>query len=133
MQYLKATLQSHPNPVTQLTERLPELLATLSECALTCRACADACLSEDSVEELTDCIRSDILCAEVCQTFANLLTYPGTPDDLVLRGLADVCEDACRACADDCEEHAERHEHCAQCARICRECERACSELVAAV
>ena len=43
-------------------------------CAQTCTACADACLSEDSVADLRYCIRTDLDCADICAATGTVLT-----------------------------------------------------------
>ena len=49
-------------------------LRTCIECAQACTACADACLSEDSVAELTKGIRTCADCADVCDTSGRVLS-----------------------------------------------------------
>ena len=44
------------------------------ERAQACTACADACLSEDMVAELTKCIRTCTDCADLCDTTGRVLS-----------------------------------------------------------
>ncbi|WP_413452867.1 four-helix bundle copper-binding protein [Georgenia phoenicis] len=115
----------------------PELLAraidALVACAQACTACADACLSEDSVAELRACIRSDLDCADVCETTARVLSRQTAYDADVTRAVLEACIQVCRACGNECASHAEHHEHCRICADACRACEQACSQLLAAI
>lgn len=115
----------------------PELLArtidALVACAQACTACADACLSEDSVAELRACIRSDLDCADVCETTARVLSRQTAYDADVTRAVLEACIQMCRTCGNECASHAEHHEHCRICADACRECEQACSQLLAAI
>lgn len=115
----------------------PELLAraidALVACAQACTACADACLSEDSVAELRACIRSDLDCADVCETTARVLSRQTAYDADVTRAVLEACIQVCRTCGNECASHAEHHEHCRICADACRECEQACSQLLAAI
>lgn len=46
-------------------DKLRECIEACLECA---QACADACLSEDNVSQLIKCIRTDLDCADVCET-----------------------------------------------------------------
>lgn len=110
-------------------DRLKEAIALLSECARTCQACADACLAEEHVENLRNCIVSDHACSELCQTLAKLLTMQTAPNKQLLSAVTKACELACRICAEDCEYHADEHEHCMHCGQMCRECEKLCRAL----
>ncbi len=58
-------------------EKLRACIEACFECAQACTACADACLSEDRVAELTKCIRTDLDCADICETTGGCC--PGTP------------------------------------------------------
>src|SRR5690554_5492529 len=49
------------------------------ECAQACTACADACLSEDMVAELTKCIRTNLDCADLCETTGIVSRHTGDP------------------------------------------------------
>jgi hypothetical protein len=44
------------------------------ECAQACTACADACLSEQNVADLAKCIRSNLDCADICDTTGRVLS-----------------------------------------------------------
>lgn len=105
----------------------------LFECAQTCTACADACLSEDMVAELTKCIRTNLDCADICAATGNALSRHTGYDANVTRAFLDACRITCKACADECEQHAGMHGHCQVCAEACRRCENACTELLASV
>jgi hypothetical protein len=112
----------------------PDLLAAAIEqtlaCFQTCTACADACLGEDSVAELTSCIRTDQDCAAVCLATVQVLTRQTGHNTAVARAQLEACIAACRSCGDECARHAEHHEHCRICAEACRSCEQACRELL---
>jgi hypothetical protein len=103
------------------------------ECAQACTACADACLSEDVVAELTTCIRTNLDCADVCDTTGRVLSRHTGYDADLTRAVLEACAAACRACADECGSHAEMHEHCRVCAESCRRCEQACRALISAL
>lgn len=133
MQYLEQILKFHPQPEGIDGREIAELIAMLSECAYSCRACADACLAEPMVKDLRSCISTDMACAQVCDTVGALLTRRTAPDTGLLKKAVEMCVTACGACAEDCEAHAEKHAHCKHCGKICRECEKACLRLAAAL
>lgn len=85
--------------------------------------CANACLREAEVAQLTRCIVLDHDCALLCKATASLISH-GSP---FARGLSELCASACDACAEECEKHAHHH-HCKACAAACRraadECRR---------
>lgn len=104
--------------------RNSELLKTLSNCINHCNYCADACLDEENVKEMIDCIRTDRACALVCSATADILatSYPA-------RDLVSYCKELCEKCAEECNKH--ETEHCKDCARACEECARACEAYLA--
>jgi hypothetical protein len=97
-----------------------ELLQKLTDCAATCEWCLDACLGEDDVKMLIQCIRLDRDCALICHTAASLVASHSPYAKSMLK----VCEDICGDCADECAEHDT--DHCQKCAEACRECAEAC-------
>ena len=103
------------------------------ECAQERTACADACLSEGTVDQLRTCIRTDLDCADVCETTGRVLSRRTGHDANLTRAVLEACAVACRACGDECEGHAAMHEHCRICAGSCRRCEIACRELIDAL
>ena len=46
------------------------LIKTLYDCASTCDWCADACLDEDNIKMMVECIRLDRICAATCKATA---------------------------------------------------------------
>jgi hypothetical protein len=101
-------------------------------CTRACLDCANACLREPEIDELRECIRIDLVCAEVCRATAALVsTYAGAQDGFVVAQI-EACMQVCRACAQECRLHAKMHEHCRLCAEACERCADACSALVVA-
>nr|WP_277111465.1 four-helix bundle copper-binding protein [Chryseobacterium taklimakanense] len=98
------------------------LIHALGKCINACNYCADACLDEDDVKMMVNCIRTDRVCAEMCSTVTQVLSmnYPNVKDLLL------VCIRICEECATECEKHAHHMDHCAECAKACRECAEAC-------
>jgi hypothetical protein len=56
-----------------------------------CAACADACLSEESVADLASCVRTDLDCADVCAVTARVLSRHTGYDAMVSRALLEAC------------------------------------------
>jgi hypothetical protein len=112
-------------------EALAETIDACFSCAQACTACADACLSEpdDHLPMLRRCIRTDLDCADICQTTGRVLSRHTGYDANITRALLTACIQACRSCAGECEGH--EMAHCVACAAECRRCERACSALLA--
>lgn len=105
--------------------RNEKLIKALGTCINSCNYCADACLGEENVKMMVDCIRLDRVCAEVCST-VNQVVVTNYKD---VQGLLDYCIKTCNACADECEKH--EHQHCKDCAKACRECAEACRQYAA--
>lgn len=105
------------------------------ECAPTCSACADACLGEEQVRELTTCISLNEVCANVCGTTGASLsrTVHAHAREVPLRILLQACAKACSRCAEECERHVGHMEHFRVCAEACRRCEDACRQLLGAI
>ena len=102
-----------------------ELISALGNCINHCNYCADACLGEEDVKKMIDCIRTDRVCAEVCSSLSQILAtnYKN------VQGLVDYCQEICQACADECGKHEAKH--CQDCAKACRECAEACKQFAA--
>jgi hypothetical protein len=100
------------------------------DCAQTCTACADSCLSEDTVSDLVKCIRTNLDCADLCDATGRILSRHTGYDANLTRAVLQACAMACRSCAAECDRHASMHEHCRVCAEACRRCEQACRDLL---
>ncbi len=129
MDMLRKILRAHPHPASDAGDVALECAYAAAQCAEVCSTCADACLSEPHAAKLTECIRLNQDCADVCDVTARLIARAGHRDRETLDGLLRACVAcvaACRACAEECGRHAEDMEHCAICADMCRQCEEAC-------
>lgn len=102
-----------------------ETLKALLECLQECNHCFDACLNEDDVKMMADCIRLDRECADICAFTAQALMRNSPVSDELLKACAAICE----RCADECAKH--EAEHCKKCAEACRKCAEACRKAVA--
>jgi hypothetical protein len=129
----QAMLDAYPKSMNLDRSKLAAAIDALLACGQTCTACADACLSEDMVGDLTKCIRTDLDCADVCGATARVLSRHTGYDANVSRSLLEACATACKSCGDECAQHADVHEHCRICADACRACERACRDLLASM
>jgi hypothetical protein len=123
---------THPRPSGD-REALTRCIEECYRCATACTSCADACLAEQDVNDLIQCIRLDLDCADLCEATGRILLRQTAADPAVLRAAADACATACRACAAECERHAHHHEHCRVCAEACRRCEQACNDLLLSI
>jgi hypothetical protein len=96
------------------------------EGVVACEICAIACLGEDQVEHLRECIRLCMDCAETCATCVRILARQGETAQDVCRACAEICE----LCAAACGKHQD--EHCQRCAEACRRCAAECRAVAAA-
>ncbi|WP_228771700.1 four-helix bundle copper-binding protein [Actinokineospora iranica] len=126
-------LQTYPATINLDRGKLAAAIDALIGCAEACTACADACLSESSVAELTKCVRTNMDCADICATTARVLSRHTGYDANISRALLEACAMACKSCGDECGAHANMHEHCRICSEACRDCEAACRDLLAAM
>jgi uncharacterized membrane protein len=126
-------MDTYPAEINLDRRKLAATIDALIECAEACTACADACLSESSVAELTKCVRTNLDCADVCGTTARVLSRHTGYDANISRTLLEACAMVCKSCGDECASHASMHEHCRVCAEACRACEQACLDLLAAM
>ncbi|QTG82747.1 four-helix bundle copper-binding protein [Arthrobacter crystallopoietes] len=134
MSHIKSMLETYPKDLGGIDrQKLTDCIAACFECAQTCTACGDACLSEDMVAELTKCIRTNLDCADICVVTGKILSRHTGYDAHVTRAVLEACRVTSKACADECENHAQMHEHCRVCAEACRRCEQACAELLGAL
>src|SRR5215204_4474189 len=123
-------LDTYPAEINLDRSRLAATIDALMDWSEACTACADACLSEGMVAELTKCIRTNMDCADICAATARVLSRHTGYDANISRTLLDACAMACKTCGDECGRHADMHEHCRICAQACRDCERACRDLL---
>ncbi|WP_156757814.1 four-helix bundle copper-binding protein [Actinokineospora pegani] len=129
----KPMIEAYPAEITLDRTKLAATVNALIACSEACTSCADACLSESSVAELTKCVRTNMDCADICGTTARVLSRHTAYDANISRSLLEACAVACRSCGDECAVHAGMHDHCRVCAEACRACEQACRDLVASM
>jgi len=124
--HTKEIIATHPDVSGSINQSLITAVDAAYDCAQTCTSCADACVAEDMVARLRQCIRLNLDCADVCDAFARLGSRRTGSNEEVIRKLLEACITACRLCGDECQRHASQHEHCRVCAESCRGCETAC-------
>ena len=123
-----AMIATHPDVAGRTNDALIAAIDAAYSCAQTCTSCADACLAEDMVAQLRQCIRLNLDCADVCAATAAMANRRTGSNQELLRTMLEACVEACRICGDECARHASHHEHCRICAESCRDCEQACRE-----
>ena len=88
-------LRTHPKDLGDLDQAA--LLACIQacvDCAQACSACADACLSEDMIADLTKCVRTNLDCADLCETTGRILSRRTGYDANVTRATLEACRTA---------------------------------------
>jgi hypothetical protein len=119
-------ISTHPQVKGKFSPDLAKCIDDCFACAQTCISCADACLAEPMVEQLRQCIRLNLDCADICDVTGAVASRRTGSNPEVLRQALELCSLACGQCAAECESHAEQHEHCRICAEQCRACEESC-------
>ena len=123
-------LDAHPAAVPVGAAELAAAIDACLTCVQACTACADSDLIEPDVATLRACIALNLMCADICDTTARVLSRPAQWDLLTVRDLLATCVRSCTACAEECDRHAEHHRHCAICAEVSRACLLACTALL---
>ncbi len=119
-------IAAHPDVAGKLNEPLALAVRHAMFCAAITTSCADACMAEKMVDQLRQCIRACLDCADVCTATFKLATRRSGSNDVLLEETLTVCVTACDICAEECDRHAGMHEHCRICAEMCRETARDC-------
>lgn len=134
MAQASAMLDTYPADLGRVDKAaLARCIEACFDCAQTCTACADACLSEQNVADLVGCIRTNLDCADVCDATGRVLSRHTGYDANLTRMQLEACAQACKSCGDECGMHADHMEHCRVCADACRRCEEACRVLLASL
>lgn len=89
------------------------MINALTECAAACWHCAASCLEEEDVKMLTQCIKLDADCAQICMLTASFAAR----NSAHTQHIAEECAEICDACASECEKHASKMDHCRE---LCR-------------
>lgn len=110
---------------TQMTD-YQECIEECLRCVRECNHCYEACLQDDHVAELTQCILLTRDCAEICSFTAAALSRNST----MAKEICALCAEICEQCGKECAKH-EHHAHCKRCAQICFQCAEACRQMAA--
>jgi hypothetical protein len=127
---VREMIESYPAEIKLDREPIAKAIEALMECSQACTACADACLSEDQIDSLRKCIRTDLDCADICAVTARVLSRHTGYDANITRAQLRACIQACESCGDECEQHEGTPEHCRICAETCQRCAEACRSLL---
>jgi len=76
------------------------------KCMIACNHCYSACLDEDHVGMMKECIRLDRECADICEFAAHAMSM----NSKYAKEICLACAEACEACGNECQKHD--HEHC---------------------
>lgn len=101
-----------------------DLIRQLARCAATCEMCANACLGEEDVKMMVNCIRLDRDCSRICTATAAFLASGSNHANALVK----LCIEMCNECARECSRH--EVDHCQECANTCRECASACQDFL---
>lgn len=104
---------------------IEEVAQKALECQETCNQCFSACLKEDHVKMMAECMRLDRDCADICGLVASF----SSRESRFTKELIQLCAEICQACGDECQKHD--HDHCQECAKVCHECAEVCRAYVA--
>jgi hypothetical protein len=130
MSFAREMLDASPATIEFDLEEVAAAIDASMHGAQACTSCADSCLAEEDVAEMSRCILLCVSCSDICDTTARALSRPAGADHLVLHGLLQACVRTCQNSAEECDRHAAHHRHCEICARACRQCIQACSRLL---
>ena len=131
--HVREMISTHPDVQGSAADALIKCIEECYACSQTCTSCADACLAEDMVAELRQCIRLNLDCADICLATGAMASRRTGSNVEVLQATIQACADACRVCAEECARHSEQHDHCRICADSCRSCESACRDALSQV
>jgi len=103
-----------------MDNKLMEVTAKLGKCQAMCNYCFNACLGEDDVKMMVECIKLDKACAEIC----GITLSQVASSSILVKETIQLCIDACQKCEEECKKYS--HQHCQDCAKACKECADAC-------
>src|SRR5699024_1738954 len=78
-----------------------ERIKACLECMEACNGCYDACLKEENVKMMADCMRYNRECADICELAAKAMQS----DRPFAKQICKLCADICEACGKMCEQH----------------------------
>ena len=133
MHHMREMISAHPQVQGNTNDALIRCIEECFSCAQSCTSCADACVGEEMIDQLRQCIRLNLDCADICLAAGTIATRRTGSNEQVIVATLEACAQACQTCAAECERHASMHEHCRICAESCRRCEEACREAIQSI
>ena len=124
--YAHQMIGAHPHVTGAVNEALIECIEECVSCAQACTSCADACLGEPMVQQLIQCIRLNLDCADISAATASIATRRSGSNEPTIRSMLQACADICVLCGEECRRHAAVHTHCRICADACMTCAQTC-------
>lgn len=124
--HAQAMISTHPHVQGKTDDALIRCIEECYDCTQTCTSCADACLGEANVKDLTQCIRANLDCADLCAATGAVATRRTGSNEAVIRAMLEACALACDICGQECARHGAMMKHCRVCADACRTCEQSC-------
>ena len=112
-------INKHPQVNGSLNEDLATAIRHIMFAAPITTSCADACLAEEGVADMRQCIRLCSDTSDICAMATTVATRRTGTNEAVLRQVLELVVAACDGCASECDRHD--NEHCRQCAVMCRE------------
>ncbi len=130
MEVVRNMVESHPTFNGEKLDEIEKCITECLACASACTICADACLSKEN-SDLNTCIKNNLMCANICETTARMLSFENKTSGAV-SSLLEACKKICEVCAQECQQHAENMRHCEICAKACKDCIQSCDRLLSA-
>ena len=96
---IQPMISTHPDVRGSVNDILVRAIEAAYGCAAVCRICADACLAEEMVKNLTQCIRLNLDCSDVCLATAGLAARRAGSNEASINRLLEICAEACADCA----------------------------------
>lgn len=83
--HAEATIRSRSALNGNIDANLLRSVEECVDCTQTCTSCADACLGENAVSDLPQCIRLNLDCADLCTAITAIASRRTGSNDSVLR------------------------------------------------
>ncbi|MBP5980524.1 MAG: four-helix bundle copper-binding protein [Halomonas sp.] len=106
-------------------QKFKECIEACNICAIYCDNCASSCLQEHNLDNMAECIRLDIQCAQICRLAVAFMAQ----NSEYAQDICQLCADICQKCGDECGQH--KAGHCQECAQACHRCASLCASIVA--
>jgi len=84
-------ISTHPDVRGNVSEALVRCIDECYACAQACTACADACVAEEMVQQLKQCIRLNLDCADVCLATGALASRRTGSNEQILGQMLQIC------------------------------------------